>query len=61
MYQGQEIGMQNCQRDSIEEYDDISTIQEYQKALDAGLAPKEALAVCGQISRDNARTPMQWE
>ena len=61
LYQGQEIGMQNCQRDSIEEYDDISTIQEYHKALEAGFEPKEALAVCGQISRDNARTPMQWD
>lgn len=61
LYQGQEIGMRNCQRASIEEYDDISTRDEYQKALRAGLTPEEALAVCGQISRDNARTPMQWD
>lgn len=61
LFQGQEIGMQNCRMDSIEEYDDINTRGEYQIALDAGLTEAEALEVCYQNSRDNARTPMQWD
>ena len=61
LYQGQEIGMQNCLMDSIEDYDDISTHGEYQMALEAGLSQDEALTVCYHNSRDNARTPMQWD
>lgn len=61
LYQGQEIGMQNCPMDSIEEYDDISTHGEYKIALEAGLSEEEALKVCYLNSRDNARTPMQWD
>lgn len=61
LYQGQEIGMRNCPMDSIDEYDDISTKGEYQMALLAGLTQEEALKVCYLNSRDNARTPMQWD
>ena len=61
LYQGQEIGMRNCPMESIDDYDDISTHGEYQMALDAGLTKEEALEVCWQNSRDNARTPMQWD
>lgn len=61
LYQGQEIGMQNCPMDSIEDYDDISTHGEYQMALEAGLTEEAALKVCYINSRDNARTPMQWD
>ncbi len=60
IYQGQEIGMENCLRQDISEYDDISTKGEYQLALDAGLTKEEALKCCMEQSRDNARTPMQW-
>ncbi len=60
LYQGQEIGMENCPMESIEEYDDISTLDQYQTALQAGLTREEALLVCREHSRDNARTPMQW-
>ncbi len=60
LYQGQEIGMQNTVRGSIEEYDDISTKDQYRTAREAGLSDAEALAVCARMSRDNARTPMQW-
>ena len=60
IYQGQEIGMQNATWSSIEEYDDISTKDQYHIAREAGLTDKEALEVCGRMSRDNARTPMQW-
>lgn len=61
LYQGQEIGMQNCPMDSINEYDDISTHGEYQMALSAGLTNEEALKACYLNSRDNARTPVQWD
>lgn len=61
IYQGQEIGMQNVEWNSIEEYDDISTKDQYHMAREAGLTDEEALKVCGKMSRDNARTPMQWD
>lgn len=60
IYQGQEIGMQNAVWNSIEEYDDISTKDQYHIAREAGLSDEEALEVCGRMSRDNARTPLQW-
>ena len=60
LYQGQEIGMQNCQWNNSGEWDDISTRDQYQTARKAGLTEKEALRVCADMSRDNARTPMQW-
>jgi oligo-1,6-glucosidase len=60
LYQGQEIGMKNCMMDSIEEYNDIDTINQYELARKAGLSDKEALMACFRHSRDNARTPMQW-
>ena len=60
IYQGQEIGMQNAEWNSIDEYDDISTKDQYKVALAAGLSEEQALAACGRMSRDNARTPMQW-
>lgn len=61
LYQGQEIGMTNCRMDSVEEYDDISTKNEYANALAAGCSEAEALEACYRFSRDNARTPMQWD
>ncbi|MCI8320422.1 MAG: alpha-glucosidase [Dorea sp.] len=60
IYQGQEIGMENVPISSIEEVDDISTLEEYQVALNAGLTPEAALKAVAKYSRDNARTPMQW-
>lgn len=60
IYQGQEIGMTNCRRTDISQYDDISTIDQYQVAIDAGCTKEKALEGCYENSRDNARTPMQW-
>lgn len=60
IYQGQEIGMQNALWNNVEEFDDINTKDQYQLARAAGLSNEDALYVCGKMSRDNARTPMQW-
>ena len=60
IYQGQELGMENIPFSSIDEVDDISSLDEYQVALDAGLSPEDALKAVARFSRDNARTPMQW-
>lgn len=60
LYQGQEIGMENCRMESVEEYNDINTKDQYQLARSMGLSEEEALLCCYRLSRDNARTPMQW-
>ena len=60
IYQGQEIGMENCAFTSMDEIDDVSTINEYEAELAAGLSEEDALAAAVRYSRDNARTPMQW-
>ena len=60
IYQGQEIGMRNAKWSSMEEFNDISTKDQYHTAREAGLSDQEALEVCSRMSRDNARTPMQW-
>ena len=60
IYQGQELGMENIPFKSIDEVDDISTLDEYKVALDAGLTPEAALKAVARRSRDNVRTPMQW-
>ena len=61
IYQGQEIGMENLSFQSIDQIDDVSTIDQYHVALDAGFSEKEALACVSRYSRDNARTPIQWD
>ena len=61
IYQGQEIGMENMKFSSIEQIDDISTIDEYHVARNAGCTEEEALRCVSLYSRDNARTPMQWD
>lgn len=61
IYQGQEIGMENVTFRSIEDIDDISTLDEYQVALDHGLSEEEAFRVACKYSRDNARVPFQWD
>ena len=60
IYQGQEIGMENQVFESVEDFDDIATINGYHVAKEAGLTEEEALAAIAKYSRDNARTPMQW-
>ena len=61
IYQGQELGMENRRCASIDEVDDISARDEYQVALEAGRTPEEAMEAVNRFSRDNARTPFQWD
>ena len=61
IYQGQEIGMENIVLENISAVDDISTIDEYALCLEEGFSEKEALAIVNRFTRDNARTPMQWD
>lgn len=61
IYQGEELGMTNIQLPSIDDYDDIDTKNYYKTMVEEGASPKEALAESQAVSRDNARTPMQWD
>ena len=61
IYQGQEIGMENVFLTSIREGDDISTLDEYEVCLREGFSEEEALRIVNRYSRDNARTPVQWD
>ncbi len=60
IYQGQELGMENCKFPSIDVMDDVSSKDEYQRCLEVGLSKEEALKVVCHYSRDNGRTPFQW-
>ena len=61
LYQGEELGYTNVAWDSIECYDDVSSRDQYARALQEGYTADEALAGVWRFSRDNARTPMQWD
>lgn len=61
IYQGQEIGMTNVKFDSIYDYNDIKGINIYKEKLKEGLTKEEALKYVWAVSRDNSRTPMQWD
>ena len=60
IYQGDEIGMTNVPFRSIENYRDIQSLNYYRAATSAGNDPEQALDVLARLSRDHARTPMQW-
>jgi oligo-1,6-glucosidase len=62
IYQGEEIGMTNVAFESIEDYRDIETLNLYQELVeDRGFDPQTVLAIIYAKSRDNARTPIQWD
>ena len=61
IYQGQEIGMTNVRFYSIEKYNDVKSINIYEEKINEGVSVNEALKAVASISRDNARTPMQWD
>ncbi|WP_110928833.1 glycoside hydrolase family 13 protein [Bacillus massiliglaciei] len=62
IYQGEELGMTNVRFSSIEEYRDIETRNAYQDLVfESGWTEKEMMKAIHARSRDNARTPMQWD
>ena len=61
VYQGEELGYANVAWPSIGCYDDVSSHDQYRRALERGLSEAEALRCVHAFSRDNARTPMQWD
>lgn len=61
LYQGEELGMINCPFTSIEEYDDLNTKDQYQRAINAGIDEAAALKFVNDRSRDNSRTPYPWD
>lgn len=60
IYQGQELGMENLKIRSIDEVDDISSIDAYKVARAEGVSEADALHLIEKYGRDNARTPFQW-
>lgn len=60
IYQGQELGMVNFTRDSVEEFNDLSSIDQYYRSIEEGYSPQDALHFVNLRSRDNARTPFPW-
>lgn len=62
IYQGEEIGMTNVAFESLEDYRDIETLNAYKALVEVnGKDPDEMLKAIHAMSRDNARTPMQWD
>ena len=60
IYQGQELGMTNVQFDSIEDYNDVKDRNFYRTELEDGKSHEEIMEIIWKNSRDNSRTPMQW-
>ncbi len=61
IYQGEEIGMTNCPISTIDEVDDIESINMYNERLDQGYTKEAIIESINAKGRDNARTPVQWD
>lgn len=61
VYQGEEFGMTNPYFDDINKYRDVESTNMYKILLNRGLSEKEVLDILMQKSRDNSRTPVQWD
>ena len=61
IYQGEEIGMTTPHFKSIEQYRDVESLNHYQILQDKGMTKEQALMILDVHSRDNSRTPMQWD
>ncbi|WP_438453918.1 alpha,alpha-phosphotrehalase [Staphylococcus pseudintermedius] len=60
IYQGEEIGMTDPHFQSIQQYRDVESLNAYREMRESGIDEAEILTILGQKSRDNSRTPMQW-
>ncbi|KEK23833.1 alpha,alpha-phosphotrehalase [Bacillus gaemokensis] len=60
IYQGEEIGMTNPKFDGIELYRDVESLNIYKMKQGEGMSNEEIIGILQQKSRDNSRTPMQW-
>jgi len=60
IYQGEEIGMTNPNFTSIDDYRDVESINAYKRLQQEGKSKEEIIEILNQKSRDNGRTPMQW-
>jgi len=60
IYQGEEIGMTNPKFESIEQYRDVESLNIYDIKREEGSSKEEIIGILKQKSRDNSRTPMQW-
>lgn len=61
IYQGQEIGMVNCRMESMSDYDDIATHDQYRRAILSGLSEEQAMECMYRRIRDNSIIPFQWD
>jgi oligo-1,6-glucosidase len=61
VYQGEELGMTNAPFRTIDDFRDIESVNHYRHAMADGADPEDVLAALRSRSRDNARTPMQWD
>lgn len=61
LYQGEEIGMTNAHFEKIEDYKDIESTNLYKELKEKKVSENEIIAILKERSRDNSRTPMQWE
>ncbi|CEN74683.1 glycosyl hydrolase [[Clostridium] sordellii] len=61
IYQGQEIGMANVEFENIEDYNDVKTKNNYYLGLESGESHENLMKRAWRLSRDNSRTPMQWD
>src|SRR5215210_4842244 len=61
VYQGEELGMTNAPFASVEDFRDIESLNHYREGIERGEDPRALVAAMRPMSRDNARTPMQWD
>ncbi len=61
VYQGEELAMANYPFVSIDDFEDIESVNYYRESVAQGEDPAEVLASLRAMSRDNGRTPMQWD
>ena len=60
IYQGEEIGMTDPHYTSIQKYRDVESLNAYTHLKEEGIPEEEILTILSQKSRDNSRTPIQW-